>query len=96
MKIIDDDVSILPHHANLETRKKGWDEGSVYVPQGIIEVYAQGDEDNFYCTMLRFVYNGRLHIRTIHGKRYSHRGIVTLAKRYAHEIANQKIQETSS
>lgn len=56
--------------------------GVVKTFHGIVAVYAQ-DERPF--TRLTFLLNGQWFDRTINGKSYTARGLVTLANRYAKE-----------
>ena len=81
-------LSIGRGWGNITTRKEGWTEGTVTTPHGLVSVYAQGDEENVYITMLDFAWKGRMHVRSFQGKRYSPRGIVTKAKVFAKEITN--------
>lgn len=66
-----------------------WTEGTVRTPHGIVEVYAQGSERSFRVTRLDFVWEGRVHVRSFRGKRYSPRGIVTKAKEFARHVVEQ-------
>ena len=59
--------------------------GEVITPECIVSIYSQGDKDSFAHTRLDIVKNGRLIMRSIN-KRYSKRGLVTLAKKFAKEI----------
>ena len=59
-------------------------DGTVLTDHGIVEVLAQGDEDNFCLTRLDFVKDGKLYIRSWK-KRYARQYICTLAKRFAAE-----------
>lgn len=64
--------------------------GVVKTPDGIVEVYAQnGDGQKDKLTRLDFVWNGRLHMRTIY-QTFSKRGLSIVAGRFAREIANFK------
>lgn len=65
----------------------GWHTGPVYTQHGIVHVYTQGDERHSKHTRLDIVWNGRTHSRSISGVRYTPRGLVTLAKRFAAEVA---------
>ena len=64
-----------------------WSEGEVVLPEGIVSAYMQGDDDHFHHTRLDFVAGGRLHIWSWK-KRYSKRGVVTLAKKMVAEITS--------
>lgn len=87
MKITNSDWKISRSgHSHIENRN-GWTEGSVFTQHGIVSVYAQGDKENCYVTRLDFVWNGRCYSRTYNGKRYSPRGIKTIARKFAEEIA---------
>lgn len=58
--------------------------GFVRTAQGVVEVYSQPDPS---FTTLTFTMAGRTHRRTINGKHYRPRGLVTQANRYAAEFA---------
>lgn len=65
-------------------------DGSVVTPHGIVLAYSQGDADSFHHTRLDVVKNGTLYMKNIK-RRYSKRGLVTLAKRFAATVAaNEK------
>ncbi len=53
----------------------------------LVYVYRHPTDATKDMTVLRFVAAGRMHTRHIYGKAYSKRYCVTLAKRYAEEIA---------
>lgn len=61
----------------------GYTTGTVKTFHGIVAVYSQEPDP---VTVVEIVINGRCYRRTIE-KSYSHRGLVTLAKRFAHEVA---------
>jgi hypothetical protein len=63
----------------------GYVEGCVLTPNGIVAVYSQGSEKDVPSTNLDFVWEGRLYSRTIK-RRYTQRGLVTVANRFADEI----------
>jgi hypothetical protein len=63
----------------------GYFEGCVFTPNGIVNVYSQGGESETPSTNLDFVWEGRLHSRRI-PRRFTRRGLVTVANRYAEEI----------
>jgi len=89
MKVIDDQVAVgnRPwNHLHERTEHGGWTEGTVVTQHGIVEVYAQGDEDHFHCSKLSIVKGGVRFDRQINGKRYTQRGLVTLAKKFANEV----------
>jgi hypothetical protein len=65
---------------------QGWTEGSIATEWGIVSVYSQGDDRFSHSTRMDIVHDGRCIARNIYGKRYSKRGLVTLAKRFAKEI----------
>lgn len=88
MKQFDDSMSLEKRgYGRIEVRKEGWTDGEVLTPFGIVTVYAQGDAENVPHTRLDFVWNGRLYMRNFGDKRYSPRGIVTKAMKFAAEIA---------
>jgi hypothetical protein len=66
----------------------GYIEGSVLTPHGIVTGYAQGSDTESHHTSLSVIVNGRMYTRSW-PKRYSARGIVTLAARFAAEMAEQ-------
>jgi|GEM_PF-2930169 len=86
MKMYDDSISVGSVHSQVKLNPNGWTDGCVLTPHGIVYTYAQGDDTNVDHTRLDFVYAGRLYMRNFSGKRYSPRGIVTIAKRFAKEI----------
>ena len=59
--------------------------GLVFTKNGLVEVYAQGDDVIGHTTYFIFVINGRCYYRNFNRK-YSKRYIVTLAKRFSDEI----------
>src|SRR5690348_11763175 len=64
-----------------------YDEGVVATKFGFVKVYAQGnDRTSKPSTWLRFVWNGRMHDRNF-DVRFTPRRMVTLADRFAREIA---------
>lgn len=91
MKVSDDSMSLQRPFSRLHDRKEygGWTEGEVVTRDGIVSVYAQGGDENDKHTRLDFALNGRLYMRHFQGKRYSHRGLVTIAARFAAEMVSQ-------
>ena len=73
-------------HSDLRDNPEGWTEGTVKTPHGLVEVYAQGDDENFPSTTLNFQIGKRVYVKNIQGKRYTHRGIATQAKRFSKEV----------
>lgn len=88
MKIFDDSLKINKCEGIISRNPKGWSEGDVLTPNGIVSVYAQGDSECDHLTRLRFIRNGRIYFRTFIGKKYSNKGIVTKAKQFVDEIIN--------
>jgi hypothetical protein len=92
-KIFDDSMSLRRPCQRLQHRKAGygnWTEGDVLTPDGIVSVYSQdGESTRDRHTRLDFVAHGRLYMRHINGKCYSHRGLVTIAARFAAEMVSQ-------
>ena len=86
MEVFDSKFSLKKPYGRIEEHIKGWDHGEVVTPCGIVSVYAQGDDENFYMTRLDFAHNNVQYSRSFHGKRYSHRGIVTKANQFAKHI----------
>lgn len=64
-------------------------DGYVVTPDGIVDVYAQGDDINEKYTRLRFASRGVMHSLT-HPKRYARQKIVTLAKAFAKTVKSAK------
>jgi vancomycin permeability regulator SanA len=64
-------------------------EGSVFTDRGIVYVYSQGGVfdgvKDTPSTTLQIVLGGRLYSRTV-DKRYTLRGLVTVANRFAQEV----------
>ena len=60
--------------------KYGFNSGAVATQYGIVEILTQED-----FTSLEYAANGRMHVKTF-DKRYTLRGVVTKAKRFAKEI----------
>lgn len=69
----------------------GYDIGTVRTFHGLVEVYAQGDERHRNLTRLTVCIRGRLYSRQWMD-RYSHRRIVTLAKRFAADMNRKHTQ----
>ena len=88
MKQHDDSMQLGKRGYGRIDTTKGYADGEVLTPFGIVSVYAQGDQQNAPHTRLHFVWYGRLHMRSFSGKRYSPRGIVTKAMEFAREIAS--------
>jgi hypothetical protein len=63
----------------------GYLEGCVITEHGIVAAYSQGGENESASTNLQFVWEGRLYSRSIE-KRYTARGLVMLANRYARDV----------
>ena len=85
-QIYDWGFSVRNRHVSWIRDMKGWTEGSIATEHGIVSVYSQGYNDNRDFTRLDLVHDGYCHCRSIKGKRYSHRGLITQAKRFASEI----------
>lgn len=81
----EDSMSIRKPFGRLHNNESGWTDGEVVTPYGIVSVYAQGDKENWHLTRLDFAHKNRMYIRSFR-KRYTHRGIVTKANRFAQEI----------
>lgn len=63
-----------------------YDLGDVATKYGFVTAYAQGDDERWHLTELRFCYLGRIYTRTWRDRRYSQKYMVTLARRFADEI----------
>ena len=88
-KYTDDSMAINEGFSRIKTvwgTGVSWLDGEVITEQGMVSIYAQGDDNCFAHTRLDFVFEGRLHMRNYPNKRYTKRGIAMLAKRFAHEI----------
>jgi hypothetical protein len=68
--------------ASIRASNYGYKRGNVYTPNGIVYVYAAGNE-----TRLLILHGGKEHRRYFNGY-LSDRGIVTKAKRFAKEIVD--------
>jgi len=68
----------------------GYLEGCVITEHGIVSAYSQGGGETLEepSTTLQFVIGGRLYSRTL-PRRYTPRGIVAVANRFAREIVNE-------
>ena len=62
-------------------------EGCVATPYGIVFVFAE-DDDKGGCSSFEFVWRKRYYVR-LFNKRYTERGLMTKAKQFAAEIAEQ-------
>ncbi len=86
MKVFDDQMTIGNCPCNRMTEREDWTEGTVITKHGIVEVYTEGGEDVRGFTKVSVVHDGILRTRSVYDKRYTQRGLVTLANRYAEEI----------
>ena len=64
-------------------------EGNVSTKYGYVMVYTQGDQKLRHMTALWLIHNGRQYCRHIN-RRYSARGIVTKANRFAKEVSQME------
>ena len=64
-------------------------DGHVLTPHGIVSCYSQGSATDTPHTSLTVVINGRMYTRGFN-RRYSTRGMVTLAARFAAELSRGK------
>lgn len=85
MTIFDDKMAIKKPYGRIKTSPDGWLDGEVVTPQGIVTVYAQGDEVADHYTRLDFVFDQTHYMRTF-DKRYTSRGIITKATQFVNEI----------
>lgn len=91
MKVTDDSYAIgkQSHGYGIFRHKSGYDDGHVLTPWGYVLVYAQGSATECHVTRLTFCHGGRAHSREFKGKRYSLRGMVTKAHKFAQEFATR-------
>lgn len=90
VKVFDDSMAIGRGFGRVENRNgNAWTDGEVVTKHGIVSVYAQGDAESHYHTRLDFAWKGRLYMRNFPNKRYSKRGLVTLAVKFAAEITGE-------
>lgn len=85
VKVFDQSLKV-GHPWNQIYERDCWLDGCVVTEHSIVQVYSQGDDQHLYFTSLSLVKDGVWHDRNISGKRYTQRGLVTLAKRYAAEV----------
>lgn len=71
--------------AHWQPGTNGYDCGSILLPEGTVEVMMQGDEDHQPLTRLDFVLRGR-HYMVTFDKRYSRRGVITVARRVLRDL----------
>lgn len=90
MKMNEYTFSIGTGRSHITDHVHGWTDGTVYTVHGIVEVYAQGRDGKAEHTTLRFVHNGRCHVRNFHEKRYTARGMSRKAKQFAREVVTCK------
>ena len=67
----------------------GYLQGDVVTPYGIVVAYSQGGADEYHSTNLQMVQGGRLYSVSFNRK-YTQRGIATLANRFARNIAQRQ------
>lgn len=79
----------VTHPMNRVYKYGNYLEGCVMTDRGIVYVYSQGGTFNGLTdsphTSMQIVLGGRLYSREIH-KRYTRRGLVTVANRFAQEV----------
>ncbi len=89
-KVFDDTMAIGRSYGCTENRNdNAWTDGTVVTNHGIVSVYAQGGDESFHYTRLDFAWKGRLYMRNFKNKRYSRRGLVTIATKFAAEIVKK-------
>lgn len=89
-KVFDDIITIHASFSRIDERGEigaRYLIGNVVTKLGIVSVYSQGGDPDRRHTRLDFAYNGKLWIRNIR-RRFTQRGLVTLANRWAHFVAN--------
>lgn len=78
--------SVKPHFTRINSMSGGqWLTGVVFTEHGAVYVYTQGGKSTRPSTTLSLLRGDKVIIRQI-PKRYSKRGLVTLAKRFAKEF----------
>lgn len=87
MKIYNDNMKISKPFGRIENA--GCPDGDVVTPYGIVGVYVYKDLAGHYHSKLDFAFKGRLYLRAFQNKRYSPRGLVTKANRFAEEITKE-------
>lgn len=83
----DDSISVDRGFARWSNPREGYDydEGEIATPHGWVTAYAESKH-----TRLDFLWKGRIYYRNFQNRRYSRRGMVTLAKAFAAEIVRGK------
>lgn len=71
------------------SNSNGYSEGVVFTPNGIVQVYSQGNENVVSNTTLQFVHNGMCYTRNFN-RRYSCRYLKTLSIRFANEVLKKQ------
>lgn len=61
------------------TRSRGYESGTILLPEGVVSVLIQGDDEHLHLTRLDTVIDGRQVIRTWR-RRYTKRGVIKLAR----------------
>lgn len=92
LKIFNDEWAVGRGCSNITRHTVGgrhYDDGVVATPHGFVDVYAQGDNECYHMTSLRFIHKQMVYSRHIH-KRMTRRGMAMVAKRFAKEIAKSK------
>lgn len=80
-----DDSYAVGAHCDWISDRDGWTDSVVFCADGAVSVYAQGDEEHLHLTRLDLLVGDRVVSRSIRGKRYTKRGLITAAKRFAAE-----------
>lgn len=88
-RIIDDSMALTGRCLNRASKDpRGWTDGHVVTPRGIVAVYAQGGDGHVNHTRLDFAWKGRLYMREMPKVRLSSRGMVSAARRFAQEVVD--------
>lgn len=75
----DDSMALGDGFARWVPGTNGYDQGTIFLPEGVVDAMMQGDDRNYHLTRLDTVIDGRLVMRSF-DKRYSRRGVIRLAR----------------
>lgn len=86
MKKFDESMSVRGAWSRLTTNANGhgeWIGGEVGTPHGFVSVYHEAERP---FTRFDFIWDGRLYMRNLSGKRYTKAGLVRMAAAFAREV----------